>query len=102
MQSAINSTNVPLREGAIFVPSGIDDVLNYDKAYYTIDCDRTCAVQFYCTNDKQNYNIIDYNYTPASVVVNSLILQQRYIYVTIRNSDLHPQTYLNFTMLYKP
>ena len=98
MQSTNNQTNVPLRAGAIFIGS-IDNVLNYDSAYYTIDSDQNCAVQFYCTNDKKNYNIIDYAYTPSTVVVNNILLQQRYIYVTIRNSSSTDQTYLNFTML---
>ena len=101
MQSVNNTTNVPLRAGAIYLGSN-DDVLDYDSAYYSINADQNSQLEIYQSNDKKTYTITTYNYTGgAGIVVNDILLQQRYIYVTIRNSTGTNQTVLNFTMIYK-
>ena len=101
MQSLYNETNVPLRAGSIFLGKW-ENVLDYDSAFYSIIADQDCQVEFYQSNDKKTITMTPYNYTALSTnVINDVLLQQRYIYVTIRNSSLTNQTVLNFTMIYK-
>lgn len=101
MQSVKNQTYVPLGSGHIFLGS-YDDVLNYNTAYYTIHASTNCEVIVYQSNDKTNYTESTYNYTTSGTsVTQNVLLNQRYIYITVRNSSVNDQTYLQFTMIYK-
>ena len=101
MQSTNNQTNVPLRAGAIFL-GGWDDALNYDGAYCSITSDQNCQLDVYQSNDKRLYTVTSTNYTGASgLQTYTQFLEQRYMYITVRNSSSNNQTLLNVSLIYK-
>ena len=101
MQSINNQTYVPLRAGAIFIGQ-YEDVLDYQSADYTIKASTNSQVVFYQSNDKIYYSTTNYDYTSGQSVTQSVALNQRYFYITVRNTSNVDQTLLQFTMIYKP
>jgi hypothetical protein len=99
MDSALNSTNIPLNAGGVFI--GQFENILLPTATISLIADTTTQIDIY-----QSINKIQVNHTTFLTQANqyfeaNITLTQPYVYFSVRNNSMTNQSLLNFSVIYK-
>jgi len=99
MDSALNSTNIPLNAGGVFI--GQYENILLPTATISLIADTSTQIDIY-----QSINKIQVNHTTFLTQANqyfeaNITLTQPYVYFSVRNNSMTNQSLLNFSVIYK-
>ena len=101
MESSNNRSFQPLLPNRIYFGAW-DDVVKYTTACINFKADTQTTLTVYISQNKQTETVAFTQIIPAGTVFNyNFTIEQSYLYMTLVNTSLTPQTYLSFTVVYK-